>query len=545
MIGAGFAGIRTLHTMLGLGLDVVVLETGDDAGGVWYWNRYPGARCDIQSYDYSYGFSAELEQEWRWSEQYATQPELLSYVAHVIERFGLREHIRFGTTMKSADWDEQAKRWTVTTESGDTVTGRYLIMATGQLSTAKLPSIDGMDDFEGETYHTGSWPHTPVDFAGKRVGIIGTGSSGVQLIPIVAAEAEHLTVFQRTPTFTVPASNGPVTDEEDAQVKANYAERRALVRRSPSGLGNVPNRQSALEVSPAERTAVYEEKYPTAGFGFVLSYYDLLLSQEANDTAADFLREKIALKVHDPATAAMLTPNDYPFGAKRPSVDSQYYETFNRANVELVDIRSTPLKTVTATGIETAGREFTFDIIVYATGFDALTGSLLRPEITGRGGVTLREKWAAGPRTLLGLGTSGFPNLFVIAGPGSPSVLANVLLGIEQHVDWLAAMLRHVEKDGPVTIEAELNAEDKWVEHVNERAGETLYLKAASWYLGANVPGKPRVFMPYSGGFRGYDRILGEVAADGYRGFAVTAAIPVPGKQDPHEHDAHEGQETR
>ena len=537
VIGAGFAGIRTLHTMLGLGLDVVVLETGDDAGGVWYWNRYPGARCDIQSYDYSYGFSSELEQEWRWTEQYATQPELLSYMAHVIERFGLREYIRFGTTMASADWNESTARWTVTTESGDTVIGRYLIMATGQLSTAKLPSLDGLDDFTGEVYHTGSWPHTPVDFSGKRVGIIGTGSSGVQLIPIVAEESEHLTVFQRTPTFTVPASNGPVSDAEDAEVKANYAERRALVRRSPSGLGFIPNRQSALDVSEPERTALYEAKYPSAGFGFVLSYYDLLLNQRANDTAADFLRAKIAHKVHDPATAELLTPHDYPFGAKRPSVDSQYYETFNRENVELIDIRSTPLTAVTAVGIDTTDREFEFDIIVFATGFDALTGSLLKPRITGRNGLTLREKWAAGPRTLLGLGTSGFPNFFVIAGPGSPSVLANVLLGIEQHVDWLATMLQNSEKVGPVTIEAELDAEDRWVEHVNERAAETLYLKAASWYLGANVPGKPRVFMPYSGGFRGYDRILGDVAADDYRGFSIQSA--------PSTTSAHQSKEIR
>lgn len=527
VIGAGFAGIRTLHTMLGLGLDVVVLETGADAGGVWYWNRYPGARCDIQSYDYSYGFSSELEQEWRWSELYATQPELLRYVSHVIERFGLREHIRFGSTMVSADWDESTARWRVTTETGECVTGRYLIMATGQLSTAKLPVIDGIDDFFGETYHTGSWPHAPVDFSGKRVGIIGTGSSGVQLIPIIAAEAEHLTVFQRTPTFTVPASNGPVSDEQDAEVKATYAQRREVVRRSPSGLGFIPNRQSALDVPEAERTAVYEAKYPTAGFGFVLSYFDLLLDQRSNDTAAEFLRQKIALKVHDAATAELLTPRDYPFGAKRPSVDSQYYETFNRDNVELVDLRSTPLAAVTTSGIATTEREFEFDIIVFATGFDALTGSLLRPQITGRNGLTLREKWAAGPRTLLGLGTSGFPNFFVIAGPGSPSVLANVLLGIEQHVDWLAALLHSAEANGPATIEAEQDAEDRWVEHVNDRAAETLYLKAASWYLGANVPGKPRVFMPYSGGFRGYDRILNDVAANDYRGFTISA-VPAP-----------------
>ena len=526
VVGAGFAGLRSLHTFREQGLQVAVLEAGDDVGGVWQWNRYPGARCDVESYDYSYSFSPELEQEWRWSERYATQPEILRYIHHVADRFDLRRDVHLGQEVVAATWHVDETRWEVRTAAGATWTARYLVMATGQLSTTKVPSLPGQEQFTGEVLLTAKWPREGVDLAGKRVGVIGTGSSGMQLIPIVAEEAAHLTVFQRTPNFSVPATNGPITDERDAEVKATYAERREASRNSPSGLGAVPiSRTSALEVSDEERRARYEEFWTSAGFGFALVYYDILRDQAANDTAADFIREKIAAKIDDPALREKLLPHDFPFAAKRPSVDSGYFETFNRDDVTLADIREDPLEAMTPTGIRTVGGvEHELDVVVFATGFDALTGSLLRPEITGRDGVTLREKWSAGPVTQLGLAVYGFPNLFVIAGPGSPSLLSNVLLSTEQHVDWIAALLEHLHAAGLEVAEATEEAEQAWVAHVNERAQETLYPKASSYYMGDEVAGKPHVFMPYSGGVRGYRRILEKVVAEGYSGFELTPA---------------------
>lgn len=522
VVGAGFAGLRALHTLRGLGLDVVVLESGDDIGGVWQWNRYPGARCDVESYDYSYGFSEELEQEWRWSERYATQPEILRYIQHVADRFDLRRDIRLEREMVSASWDDGAGTWTVLTRSGEQWRSRFLVMATGQLSTTKTPSLPGQEDFEGDVLLTARWPREAVDLSGKRVGVIGTGSSGMQLIPVVAQQAEHLVVFQRTPNFSVPASNGPISDERDAEVKASYAARREASRNSPSGLGAVPiSRTSALEVSDEERRRRYEEFWTSAGFGFALVYYDILRDRRANDTAADFIREKIAAKIDDPQVRETLLPRDFPFAAKRPSVDSGYFETFNEEHVELVDIREEPLEAMTAGGIRTAAGEYPLDVVVFATGFDALTGSLLRPDIRGRDGLTLRDKWADGPVTQLGLGVHGFPNMFIIAGPGSPSLLSNVLLSTEQHVDWIADLLTHLREHGLGVVEATPEAERAWVAHVNERAQETLYPRAASYYMGDEMPGKPRVFMPYSGGVRGYRRILEKVAAEGYSGFEL------------------------
>ena len=398
-------------------------------------------------------------------------------------------------------------------------------MATGQLSVTKQPQLEGQDDFRGEVLHTGAWPHDPVDVAGKRVGVIGTGSSGTQLTPILAEQAEHLTVFQRTPNFSIPANNAPLSEERDAEVKATYADRRERARRSPSGLGFQPNKQSAVAVSEEDRRALYEEQWKTAGFGFLLAYYDLMLDEEANDTAADFVRAKIAEKVDDPATAEKLMPRGYPFGAKRPPVDSGYFETFNRDDVDLVDMRQTPLDRITENGIRTTAEEIELDVIVFATGFDAMTGALLKPEIVGRGGTTLREHWNAGPRTYLGVGVAGFPNMFVIAGPGSPSLLSNVLLSIEAHVDWIAGLLDHAAQQGADEVEASAAAEADWVAHVNSRAEATLYPRAASYYMGAEVPGKPQVFMPYVGGVRGYRRKLEQVAGDGYEGFRFASAF--------------------
>lgn len=525
VVGAGFAGLRALHTLRGQGLKVAVLEAGDDVGGVWQWNRYPGARCDVESYDYSYSFSPELEQEWRWSERYATQPEILRYIHHVADRFDLRRDVHLEQEVVAASWDDDAARWEVRTAAGQEWRGRFLVMATGQLSTTKTPSLPGQDDFEGEVLLTARWPREGVDLTGKRVGVIGTGSSGMQLIPVVADQAAHLTVFQRTPNFSVPATNGPITDQRDAEVKASYAERREASRNSPSGLGGIPiSRTSALDVTDEQRRERYEEYWTTAGFGFALVYYDILRDQRANDTAADFVREKIAAKIDDPALRDKLLPRGFPFAAKRPSVDSGYFETFNRDDVDLVDLREDPIESVTPGGVRTSAGEHRLDVLVYATGFDALTGSLLRPDIRGRGGLTLREAWSQGPVTQLGVAVHDFPNLFIIAGPGSPSLLSNVLLSTEQHVDWIAALLLHLEETGHDRVEATLDAQRAWVAHVNERAQETLYPLATSYYNGDEVEGKPRVFMPYPGGVRAYRRILERVRDEGYSGFELSTS---------------------
>lgn len=526
VVGAGFAGLRSLYTLRACGMSVAVLEAGSDIGGVWYWNRYPGARCDVESYDYSYSFSEELEQEWRWSERYATQPEILRYINFVADKFDLRRDVTLGTRMTEACWDEAQGRWRVATDTGMRWSARYIVMATGQLSTTKSPDLPGQPGFGGQIYHTARWPHEPVDFTGKRVGIIGTGSSGMQMIPVVAQQAAHLTVFQRTPNFSVPAANAPISNEQDAEVKATYRQRREAARNSPSGLSFVPNKQSAHEVSQEERQAHYEKAWTRLGFGFALAYYDILRDQRANDTAADFIRAKIAATVKDPVLREKLTPRDFPFATKRPSVDSDYFHTFNRDNVTLADIRESPIQEITPTGIRTAAAHYDLDVIVFATGFDALTGSLLRPQIRGLGGVSLKEKWAAGPVTYLGVMVAGFPNLFIIAGPGSPSLLSNVLLSTEQHVDWIAALLAHLESAGWAVVEPTAQAEQDWVAHVNERADETLYPLARSYYNGAELPGKPRVFMPYVGGVRGYRRILEGVVAQGYQGFVLRNPAP-------------------
>lgn len=524
IIGAGFGGLRALHSMHEIGMSATVLEASDDLGGVWHCNRYPGARCDVESYDYSYMFSPELEQEWRWSERYATQPEVLRYAHHVAERFDLRSDINFNTRMAWAVFDEHGNRWTVASDDGREWSARFLILAVGQLSTTKRPLLQGQDEFRGDIYHSAKWPREPIDFAGKRVGIIGTGSSGVQMTPVIAATADHLTVFQRSANFSIPAANAPISDAEDRAVKAGYRERRQKALNSPSGLGFVPNGASALDAGPDERKAVYEAAWNRLGFGFALAYKDILLDQASNDTAADFVRGKIAEQVEDPATRALLTPHGFPFGTKRPSVDSNYFATFNRSNVTLVDIKADPIEAITPHGLRTKGAHTPLDILIFATGFDAFTGSLLRFEICGREGVTLAEKWAGGPLTYLGLGVAGFPNMFVIAGPGSPSLLSNVILSIEQQVEWLGALIDHAAQAGIETIEATPEAEREWVEHVNARAEETLYPRAASYYMGAEIAGKPRVFMPYSGGVRGYRRKLEAVAAQAYSGFTLMKA---------------------
>lgn len=521
VIGAGFAGLRALYRLRGMGKKVAVLEASEGVGGVWFHNGYPGARCDVESYDYSYSFSPELEQEWRWSERYATQPEILRYINHVADRFDLRKDIHFNTFMEEALYDEKAARWTIKSKDGRVWSAQYFVMCVGQLSTTKAPNYPGQSDFKGEVIHSGVWPKHKVEFAGKRVAIIGTGSSGMQMTPIIAKEAHHLTVFQRTANFSIPASNAPVSDEEDRLVKATYRQRREQAWNSPTGLGFKPNKQSALDVSPEEREQVYEAAWNRLGYGFALTYFDILLSKPANDTAADFIRKKIASVIDDPVVREKLVPKGHAYAARRPSVDSGYFQAFNRDNVELADLRESPIVEFTAKGIRTTAKAHEFDMIIFATGFDAFTGSLLKPNIVGRAGRTLREKWSAGPITQLGVSVSDFPNMLIVVGPGSPSLLSNVMVSTEEQIDWLAELIRKMDANHVVEFEANPEAEVKWVAHVNERAKETLYMTADSYYNGAEVAGKPKVFMPYSGGVRGYRRILHQCAKEGYSGFSL------------------------
>ena len=527
IVGAGFAGLYMLHRLRGLGMSAIVFEAGGGVGGTWYWNRYPGARCDVESMQYSFSFDDDLQQEWTWKERYAPQPEILTYANHVADRFDLRRDIRFETRVTAASFDEAAQNWTVRTDRGDVVRARYCVMATGCLSTAKLPEIPGISSFRGKTYHTGAWPHEGVDFSGQHVGVIGTGSSGIQAIPVIAREAQHLTVFQRTPNFSVPAQNWPMTAEYERGWKQNYPERRKDAMAIRNAIRYVLNDKSALDATEEERRREYEARWEAGGIPFLGAFNDLILKQQSNDTAADFVREKIRSIVRDPAVAARLTPKGYPIGTKRICVDTDYYATFNRDNVTLVDIRSEPIEAITADGVRTRAQSYPLDSLVFATGFDAMTGTLFAIDITGRDGLKLRDKWAEGPQTYLGLMTAGFPNMFMITGPGSPSVLTNMIVSIEQHVDWIVACLAHLRGRDAGSIEATVEAEDAWVEHVREVGERTLYPQANSWYVGANVPGKPRVFMHYIGGFLIYKGKCDDIAARGYAGFRLSPAASV------------------
>jgi cyclohexanone monooxygenase len=523
IVGAGFAGMYMLHRLRGLGLSTLVLEAGADVGGTWYWNRYPGARCDVESMQYSFSFSREIEQSWQWKERYASQSEILDYARHIADRLDLRGDIRFETRVTAADFNEENDSWTVYTNRGDIVSARFCVMATGCLSSAKLPEINARDSFRGHTYHTGTWPHDRVEFTGQSVGIIGTGSSAIQAIPLIAAQADNLFIFQRTPNYSVPAHNRPMSADEERDWKTHYPERRRLARNIRNGIFLHLNNKSALDASEAERLEEYEARWQVGGIPFMAAFNDLYLNERANETAADFVRAKIRSIVRDPATAEMLVPKDYPIGTKRICVDSDYFETFNRANVTLVDVRAAPIEAITPEGVRTCRASYNLDSIVFATGFDAMTGTLQAMRITGRAGQTLWERWAEGPRTYLGLMVAGFPNLFTITGPGSPSVLSNMIVSIEQHVDWIADCIVELRGRGAVTIEAEVKAEEDWVTHVREVAERTLFPRANSWYVGANVPGKPRVVMPYIGGVPEYRRKCDDIAARGYQGLKLKA----------------------
>ena len=524
IIGAGFAGMyQTICLRDRLGLDVQVLEAGAEVGGTWYWNRYPGARCDSESHVYNYTFSKELYDSWEWSERYPGQAEIMRYMKHVADRFDLRRSIRFGTRVVSASFDEAANRWTVRSETGETWRARFLITAVGCLSTANVPAMPGLESFEGDWYHTGQWPHDGVDFAGKRVGLIGTGSTGIQATPVIAEQAAHLTVFQRTANYSVPANNGPLTPEFKQWVRENYAEIRRISRSNANGQAFTVDERSVFDVSEDERQAIYEAAWAKGGLQFRAAFRDLLADKAANDTASDFLKAKIRSIVRDPATATLLADIDHPYAAKRPPIDSGYFDAFNRDDVTLVDVRSDPIQEILPDGLRTGGERYALDIIVFATGFDAMTGPLLKLNITGRDGLALRDAWGAGPRTYLGLQVAGFPNLFTITGPGSPSVLTNMPVAIEQHAEWIADCIAHLRDQGVERIEPADEAVESWGARVNAAAAATLLPQASSsWYLGANVPGKPRVFMPFAGGMANYRAICEEVVANGYQGFELS-----------------------
>ncbi|OBK48190.1 NAD(P)/FAD-dependent oxidoreductase [Mycobacterium sp. 1081908.1] len=521
VVGAGFAGLYALHKLRSDGLSVRVFESGPDVGGTWYFNRYPGARCDVESVDYCYSFSDELQQEWDWSEKYATQAEILAYINWVADRLDLRRHITLNARVTSAVFDEQSVRWTATTDTGEQVEARFCLMATGPLSAAMTPSFPGLEGFAGEVYHTASWPHEPVDFTGKRVAVIGTGSSGIQSIPIIAEAASQLYVFQRTPNYSVPAGNRPLTDADRAEVKANYAQRRRASWRSSGGSPHVAHPKLTMEATPEERRAAFEKRWDLGGVLFSKTFTDQMIDPAANDEARKFYEEKVRAVIDDPSVAELLIPNDHPIGTKRICTDTNYFQTFNRPNVKLVSVRTTPIDSIDPTGINTTDAHYNVDTIVLATGFDAMTGALAKIDIVGRGGRRLRDHWRDGPRTYLGLGVDGFPNLFVVCGPGAPAVLANMVLHAEAHVNWIADCIAYLDAHGYAAIEATPDAVDDWVAECARRAEATLFTKANSWYLGANVPGKPRVFMLFIGGFGVYLDICTEVAEAGYKGFSL------------------------
>ncbi len=519
IIGAGFGGMYMLHSLNKLGLNSLILEQGDGVGGTWYWNRYPGARCDIQSIEYSYSFSEELQQEWEWSHRFSTQPEILEYANHVADRFDLRKDIRFNEKVLSAEYVENSRIWELETDTGNKYTSRYCVMATGSLSSINKPKFKGIDSYNGDWYITGKWPHENVDLSGKTVGIIGTGSSAVQAIPVIAEHAKHLTVFQRTANYSIPANNEPLDPEELRKVKEDYSSMREKQKLARAGvaLTNIGTK-SALDVTEEERLIEYQKRWDVGYSGFISSYSDIGTNEEANETLAEFVRSKIREIVKDPVKAEILSPKNA-IGCKRLCADTNYFETYNRDNVSLIDVNDTPIESLVSEGVKTSEKIFNFDVVVFAIGFDAMTGALLSIDIKGKNGEKLTDKWSDGPKSYLGLTIQGFPNMFTITGPGSPSVLGNMMVAIEQHVEWITKCIQDMESDGNTEIEAQSDAENEWMDHIEEVANQTIRYSCNSWYVGANVPGKKRVFMPYIGGYNVYREKCDEIASKGYIGF--------------------------
>jgi cation diffusion facilitator CzcD-associated flavoprotein CzcO len=523
VVGAGITGLYQLHRALEEGFTAELVEAGDGVGGTWFWNRYPGARFDSESYTYGYLFSRELFDEWEWQEHFAGQPEIERYLNHVVDRFDLRRHLRLHSPVTSAVWDDASAAWTVTTGDGAVTRARFLVAATGVLSVPYIPDVPGRDDFRGVQHHTGRWPAEPVDMVGKRVAVIGTSSSGVQVVPAIADEAAEVTVYQRSANWCTPLNNRPITPAEQAQLRTDFEQLREVLATSIHGFAHPMNPKSAFDDPPDERQAFFDEMWASPGFmKFTSNYIDILDNPEANAEWCEFIAGKIRAAVHDPDTAERLIPKDHRYGEKRPPYVTGYFEAFNRPNVELVDLRDTPIVRVTEHGIECPAYERQHDVIVWATGFDFGTGAMLRMGIVGRDGVALTDHWADGPTTFLGLQTAGFPNLFTITGPGSPSVLSNMIVSIEQHVEWVADCVDYLRERNIRSIEPTIDAQEAWVEHVNEVGHTTLYPRANSWYMGANIPGKPRVFMPYIGGVGTYRQKCDEIAAAGYTGFTLT-----------------------
>ena len=525
IVGAGFAGLYAQYKIRELGLSAFGFETASEIGGTWYWNRYPGARCDVESLDYSYSFSPDVLHEWKWRERFATQPEILQYANFVADKYDLRRDYAFETKVIAADFDKAANQWVVKSDRGDEVRCRFLLLAVGGLSLPKAPEIDGLKDFQGRWVQTGCWPHEPINVTGQRVAVIGTGSSGIQCIPLLAEQAALLTVFQRTPNFSVPAHNGPLDAEYEAEVRADYVEHH---KRNRMTKGGVPPRintgVSAMSVSEGERQAKFEQAWGFGTFALQSVFNDISSNPDSNAKAAAFVHEKIKGIVNDPEVAEKLLPKTFPFGTKRLCLDTGYYATFNRDNVSLVDIRETPIERITKAGIMTTDAEYPFDLIVFATGFDAVTGPLFALSLTGVGGVTLKEAWKDGPQSYLGLMVSGFPNLFTVNGPSSPSALTNMLQAIEHHVDWIVDCIAFAETNGFAGVDADEEAQIAWAHEVANMADKTLYTKANSWYMGANVPGKPRVFLMYIGGLDNYVNRCDQIVQGGYIGFNFLTA---------------------
>ena len=519
VVGAGFSGLYLLYRLRKAGFSTRVFERGGDVGGTWYWNRYPGARCDVESLQYSYSFDEQLQQDWHWPEKFSAQPDILAYANHVADRFNLKKDIEFNVEVKASRFDENLKTWKITTNTGEEIDAQYFIMATGCISTTQIPNIKGLSDYVGNNFHTGDWPHEEVDFSGQSIAVIGTGSSGIQSIPVLAKQAKKLTVFQRTPNYSIPSQNEPMTKKYERSWKDVYSERRKEMRYSAHGSLKDLNDVPALSVDEDQRQELYTKRWAIGGTGFLGSFNDLLTNADANYTAAEYVRQQIKRVVKDKETAEILCPRSYPIGTKRICIDTGYFETYNRENVKLVDISKKPIQRLVADGIIVDDQLYAFDSIIFATGFDAMTGSIFNVDIKGRGGLALKEKWNAGPKTYLGLMSASFPNLFMITGPGSPSVKSNMIMSIEQHVDLVIETLLSMRRKGLSVVEPELEAENKWVDHVQEVANKTLFPQANSWYMGANIPGKPRLFMPYIGGVGAYREICEEIVANNYRGF--------------------------